>query len=1532
MLKQTIGNMPDFDTTVLETLFTVGHDLRRLNTEFFKGALKGVTLYSDVRTESEIASDVTAVDLNDDNLLASYSMTADDMGKDIKDNSANGIDLEYHKMWLTEQEMQQLRGDTSDRAYSMAVVGDTQKITIYDLNNSTTTLDTYYKWIANNKDALNIKYVLGLGDITDTNAQEEYTIAKNALKNLENVGLEYSLVRGNHDAGYHTTSFTIFDENFYNETETFTKQYITPDGYEAGIYKAGSLTNTWRTLKIGSTDWLMMTLDYGAPDDVLAWAGEVVAAHPNHKVIVSTHGYLYSGGKHWDSNDSSDAIDDHWKTYAGDTTTPYNNGDGIWEKFVSQYANIDLVLCGHIYYDDIEVTQRKGVHGNTVTEMLINPQGPDASMPATATTVHGLGAVAMLYFNEQGDTVDVEYYSVFKDRYFKSTNQFTVDLNSTDTVVEPETVYDGRAKKPMGQGTEQSPYLVNDAGHLLWMSEYIRNGTKKAADFDGVYFKQTSDIDLGGTAIKQIGYGFTSMTSMAAFGGVYDGQGYSIKNGTLETNYANKAFTRNYSYGLFGAIYGATVKNVVLDNVNIMGRGVTGGIVGIAAAPTDAAAACNFNVIENCKVKDNCRILTCLPKNATVNISVYDNDNRAGMVGGIVGMAQSTTIEKCVCESEIKVKGIFIHAGGIAAAAGLNSVVNNCAFTGGIEITDGTDVAQTCSVGGIVGFVTPLTGTTGKYSALAGYLHITNCYNNGYINYTGTAAFAKTLHRGGILGFGGTLKTAAAPSGSEYTYLIENCHNLYPITDNTNITTTATAGILGKGQKGQATTDILYIKDSTSVAVEYRPQAASHTNNNIYTTQNAGYVVVVSDSETPLEPLSPEQVKVYTNAIDNVIAQSLTKPCGSGTKEDPYIIDSVQALDWMSQSVVRGGTASFNGVYFKQTKDIDLADQSINPIGYYFLDETDMAAFGGIYDGQGYHIKNGIIDGANTTHEFKKYYGYGLFGVIYGGTVKNVVLDNIELKSHGVTGMIVGHAASVTDNTAKGGFNTIENCHVLGNCKLTATLPTGVESVTVGFDDDTRAGVTGSIVGVATAANISHCSSDLDIAVSLNFTHIGGIAATAGYNTKIDNCKFTGSINITDTAHAKTTGIGGIVGICAPGYDTSSGSIYYGCSGYLQITNCYNNADVNYSNEADITCSLHRGGIIGYCGNLTLIEKPENLDYSYLIDNCHNLYALKKNAYITSTASYISGIVGKGQANKSNYTEDVMYIRNSYTVEVEYQTNKTSTSQDKNVYNCQNAGCVLIVTDAQDNLTSGTDTAENIALKYTNAIDNAINTKLAENSTASLNNIAYTTVAAAVAAANENGGTVIVNRNSNENADIILGDGATLDLNGKELTVLSLTSLNGSQVKDSGEKAAKLLTENAAISSANELVPYIVSGGYSFAPVNMQAKRLTANEGEYKLAFKPIVSDIDLTSEIFGADIDDEYSLTAHITWDGSDTGVTASAGKDLLNKVFCETGINNKRAFTLTVRNYAGLTNVKVVINLTLNGVTKHSETFSIN
>lgn len=347
--------------------------------------------------------------------------------------------------------------------------------------------------------------------------------------------------------------------------------------------------------------------------------------------------------------------------------------------------------------------------------------------------------------------------------------------------------WDGKtATQPEGSGTKDDPYLIADAANLLWLQKQIPAADrvndshadvvagKYTAKFAGMYFLQTQDIDLNGKEFMSIGYYFANAKRMGAFGGTYDGQGFAIRNGKITSQNTGHGLNVNWGHGLFGMIHGATIKNIVLDNVQVEGHGIVGAIVGRAAATADdKEKGETLNVIENCVVNANCTVTAKYPTSVdTAKLSAaYDQASRAG---GIVGMAYGTTVRYCVNHAAINVPGNWVMTGGVVGSAGYNTTVEYCVNTGKItyDLATYQNKAE-CAVGGIVGFISPYsTGEVDK--TLVGNTVIRNCYNSGIFYFNmGENVVGKALYWGGILG--------GANSLSKATNKIENCYNLHAL-------------------------------------------------------------------------------------------------------------------------------------------------------------------------------------------------------------------------------------------------------------------------------------------------------------------------------------------------------------------------------------------------------------------------------------------------------------------------------------------------------------------------------------------------------------------------------------------------------------------------------------------------------------------------------------------------------------------------------------------------------------------------------
>ncbi len=90
-----------------------------------------------------------------------------------------------------------------------------------------------------------------------------------------------------------------------------------------------------------------MALELWPRTGVVNWAKQVVASHPHHNVIITTHNYTDGVGVIGTS------------AGYGDTSPQY-----LFDNLVKQYPNIKFVACGHTG----QASQRvdTGVHGNKI--------------------------------------------------------------------------------------------------------------------------------------------------------------------------------------------------------------------------------------------------------------------------------------------------------------------------------------------------------------------------------------------------------------------------------------------------------------------------------------------------------------------------------------------------------------------------------------------------------------------------------------------------------------------------------------------------------------------------------------------------------------------------------------------------------------------------------------------------------------------------------------------------------------------------------------------------------------------------------------------------------------------------------------------------------------------------------------------------------------------------------------------------------------------------------------------------------------
>src|SRR5690606_10270291 len=100
--------------------------------------------------------------------------------------------------------------------------------------------------------------------------------------------------------------------------------------------------------RMGNEEFLVFALEFGPRLQTINWANRIVAKHPKHRVIVTTHAYLYSDDTRYDWD--TKGKQQHWNPRS---YIPENVSDGemMWRDFISRHPNIELVACGHVLND-----------------------------------------------------------------------------------------------------------------------------------------------------------------------------------------------------------------------------------------------------------------------------------------------------------------------------------------------------------------------------------------------------------------------------------------------------------------------------------------------------------------------------------------------------------------------------------------------------------------------------------------------------------------------------------------------------------------------------------------------------------------------------------------------------------------------------------------------------------------------------------------------------------------------------------------------------------------------------------------------------------------------------------------------------------------------------------------------------------------------------------------------------------------------------------------------------------------------------
>ncbi len=291
------------------------------------------------------------------------------------------------------------------KPFSIILLPDTQ---YYGRALTTGENSLYYKqlkWIVDNQaeDKENIKFVIHLGDITDNNHSKQWAVADDAHKLLDKAKIRYTISTGNHD--YKTPTSETKSKISADRGNTEFAKHFNDDRYKKAFGDYSSwfsgfkyTANSYATFEAGGQKFMVIGLEFSPRKDVICWADNAIKNHPDHRVIIHTHGYLnrtgYCGGSSGESPD-----------------VPYGaTGGELFNELVARHNNVIMAVGGHV--GGAWHRYKTGNNGNKILEMLVDYQFDhviDSDHPKTDACYSGVnsgnGWFRQLKFDPQKKTV-----------------------------------------------------------------------------------------------------------------------------------------------------------------------------------------------------------------------------------------------------------------------------------------------------------------------------------------------------------------------------------------------------------------------------------------------------------------------------------------------------------------------------------------------------------------------------------------------------------------------------------------------------------------------------------------------------------------------------------------------------------------------------------------------------------------------------------------------------------------------------------------------------------------------------------------------------------------------------------------------------------------------------------------------------------------------------------------------------------------------------------------------------------------------
>lgn len=258
--------------------------------------------------------------------------------------------------------------------FTIVWLSDTQEMSWHSYDHA---MQKMGQWISDQKEILNIRYVVQTGDAVENGATQRYWDEFDLMLDTFKDKIPYIGAAGNHEIknGY---------QDYLNRPEIRT----IPRG---NAYVRGKAA--YCTLEVNGCKFVIIAVGSGVEEESTDWVNSVLKLHKEYTAILLYHDYMQTNGRF------------------------SVNGKSMYRQVVVPNPNVRLVLCGHVCEGDFSVSSRvdpvddnsDGTMDRNVYQMMYNYQRSGVDC----------GQLRTLQFNMKDRSIMVTTYSPVTERYYR---------------------------------------------------------------------------------------------------------------------------------------------------------------------------------------------------------------------------------------------------------------------------------------------------------------------------------------------------------------------------------------------------------------------------------------------------------------------------------------------------------------------------------------------------------------------------------------------------------------------------------------------------------------------------------------------------------------------------------------------------------------------------------------------------------------------------------------------------------------------------------------------------------------------------------------------------------------------------------------------------------------------------------------------------------------------------------------------------------------------------------------------------------